>query len=107
MHGVLLPYPNGLDEDIKHKVWEYRDSGRDGEFFSKDTLTALFDGYSGNYIVIGHVIDKTEDWEGFYNPIQLLEPPSYNVELMYELVRLLSLNHEDYHPNWLVISHYT
>ncbi|MBN7763698.1 hypothetical protein JYP52_21400 [Nitratireductor aquibiodomus] len=81
MFGVILDYEQA------HSVWRhddpaypslfdvlepYMDDAFKTETNPKDGLTVLYDGMSGKYIAIGHVIAKTGNFEHFENPVSAI-----------------------------------
>jgi len=103
MYGVLLPFVPEYNNELFEP---YIDSAFEKETNPKDGLTALDDGMNGEYIAIGHVVAKSQNHEGLHEPIKLLKPPEYNDEALHKLVTGLGLDHTQFNPGWIVLSHY-
>lgn len=74
----------------------------------KDGLTCLYDGMNGEYIAIGHVIEKTSNHEELSGPISLNKLPTPSPEAMVSLGSLLNRLGVDQQVNeigWHVIQH--
>jgi len=86
MIGVVLPGDTFGDDAYDH-LEPYRDSAFDG-IKHHDGLCVLYDGMNGSYVAIGKVIAKTEDGQGFEEPITFPALPVETIEDAHEIVDL-------------------
>lgn len=113
MFGCLLGYNElkkkhaGAD-DLYSKIEDYTDNAFKPEVNPKDGLTVLYDGANGKYVAIGHVIAKTENWQGFRDPITLPSPDAYeeHADAVADLLIELGVDPLEHDCKFLVISHY-
>lgn len=68
MWGALLPYKEFRER--YEELEPYMDSAFKA-IHHHEGLCVLFDGMCGKYVAIGHVIAKSENGEGFPNPIKI------------------------------------
>lgn len=111
MFGCLLDY-----DELKAKnggsIWDkiepYTDNAFKPEFNPQDGLTVLYDGANGEYVAIGHVVAKTENWQGFRKPITLPSLDDYeaHADAVADLLIKLGVDPLDHDCKFLVISHY-
>lgn len=107
--GVVLPY----DGDLFEQCEPYNpDADRESAVNRKGNMTVLFDGMSGEYIVVGHVIAHTEDGQAFEEIVTINEPSRtlaiWNDELDAALSDIGAYREPSRCiPCWHVISHYT
>lgn len=101
IYGTLLPY--SACEDHYDALEPYMDDG------GKDGVSVLYDGMNGQYVAVGHVLAKSEDDQGFEEPIHTFEAEKkvgdYRkaaMKLLDEIGVVPSLSGFQ----WLVISHY-
>ena len=103
MWGVLLPF----DEFSEREDFEpYHDSAFKG-IHHHDGLCILSDGMNGKYMAIGHVLDKTSNFEGFDKPISLIGQPELDFDVFERIQKLIKrqLKMEEV-CGWMVVSHY-
>lgn len=110
MFGCLLDYDELKTKNggsIWDKIEPYTDNAFKPEFNPQAGITVLYDGANGKYVAIGHVVAKTENWQGFQKPIELpsSRPPPSETAAIFELMKELKVAHR-YEPSWFVISHY-
>lgn len=104
MIGALFPY-----EAFKGKYEElepYLDSAFDG-IHHHNGICVLFDGMNGKYVAVGKVLAKTENWQGFEEPIAA--KGSLKAKEIEEFAKVLDLANKpepDFRIAPLVISHY-
>jgi len=103
MWGMIFTFDEFKDrEDFE----PYMDSAFKG-IHHHDGLCVLADGMNGEYTVIGHVIDKTANYEGFSKPIQLYGYPAIDFDVFERVQNLIGRRlKDDEICGWLVISHY-
>lgn len=106
MHGVLLPLKDDLADEQFDLLLEYRDNAFNPEFNPKDGLTVLCDGMFGEYIAIGHVVAKSENYEGLDAPVSLSSVPDYDSEALHSIMAALGFDPVQCNAGWLVVSHY-
>lgn len=96
--GTKIPYKDLSYEQVE----EYCDSAFKPK---KQGFVCLFDGMNGKYIFAGDVIASTENYEGFYVPIELdtLKEEHINI-IKKELEQKLGLNNPE--VKYWVVSHY-
>lgn len=99
--GVEIPYEKHSDQYDKYE--KYMDSAFDEK---REGITCLLDGMNGEYIILGHVMAKTEDWAGFNNPIvipQDLEGYSVYNDTKRDLKDLFGITEK---LKFIIVSHY-
>jgi hypothetical protein len=104
MIGAVFPYTafKGKYEELE----PYTDSAFKG-IHHHNGICVLFDGMGGNYVAIGKVLAKTENFEGFYEPV--FPEGDLSVSELEEFGNVLEHANEhvtDFVIKPLVISHY-
>lgn len=103
MWGVLLPY--SADDAVYDQCDPYLDSAFDPAVNAKNGITVLFDGMCGEYIAVGHVVDKTENYRGFERPISIGRPKRAWKDGLRAAIAEIGVVAAP-KPAWLVVSHY-
>lgn len=104
MIGAVFPYEAFAGKSDELDPW--MDSYREG-IKGKNGITVLYDGMGGRYVAVGKVLAKTENFEGFYEPV--LPEGDLSVSELEEFGNVLELANEhvtDFVIKPLVISHY-
>lgn len=100
--GTKLPFPELTDSDpTYHKYEKWCDSAYKPR---KKGMVCLFDGMNGEYIVLGHVVASTGNWEPFEKPISASVSKEVRESVKEELTRLFGLVNPTV-KTWIV-SHY-
>lgn len=68
MIGAVLPY--GPFQGKSDELDPWRDSAFKG-IEHRNGITVLYDGMNGEYVAVGKVLAKTENWRGFEDPVPL------------------------------------
>jgi hypothetical protein len=106
VYGANLPYKRFTE--IQEKIISlYTDSAFEISTNPKDGLTILDDGMSGTYIIIGVVIAKTENHQGFDEPIEITGiPPEYDRAALFKLINDLDYDATEVKYKYIVVSYY-
>jgi len=101
INGALLPYEEFKDryDDLE----PYMDSAFKGIHHHKG-LCVIFDGMNGKYVAIGRVLAKTENHQGFDDPITVAQGSHHDEDVLRALVEALA--GRDVEIRTHVISHY-
>jgi hypothetical protein len=104
MIGAVFPYSAFAGKSDELDPW--MDSYREG-IKGKNGITVLYDGMGGGYVAIGKVLAKTQDHEGFYEPV--FPEGDLSASELEEFGNVLELAKEhltDFRIQPFVISHY-
>ena len=93
--GVKLPYE-------KHGMYERFEDLMDSAYDKKrEGLTCIFDGMSGKHVILGHVIAKSDNHEGFDEPITVDPTPTDIWNVIQDLMKY-KINEN---PKIIIVSH--
>lgn len=114
VHGLMLPYKEAHDtmlsyggiedEDDAYDFYEpYTDSAYEG-IHHHEGLCVLSDGMNRKYFFVGRILTKTDNYEGFDEPIEIPSLDKVGDDVLKELIKAkLGLEGE---MKSYVISHY-
>lgn len=122
--GAKVPYPK-LEDGEEDRLYELYE--KPASFYHKPSeplnnengITAILDGMGGTYMIVGHILDRTHDYDGFNsNPVVLPRSPTVggpdDNTLEYLKWRnaietcLKEYGHTDpVELNWMVVNNYT
>ena len=93
------------DEVYDQIIEEYRDSAFEG-IKHKNKLCVIMDGMCGKYVIIGHVIAKSdENQQGLEKVIAIQALPSkLKKQIKTNLREIFDIEEN---PQWLIVNHYT
>ncbi|MDB5707833.1 MAG: hypothetical protein JWN66_4949 [Sphingomonas bacterium] len=106
LFGVILPY-----ESINYERAEpYLDSAFEATANPSGNITVLLDGMSGEYAALGHVVQKTANFEGFPAPISIDDFPTSDINQwaadIMEAMIAIGIPTAPHRFGWHVVSHY-
>lgn len=104
MWGAVFPFKEFRERYDDFEL--YQDSAFKG-IHHHNGLCVLYDGMNAKYFAIGHVLHKTENYEGFESPVALLGQPVLDFNVFQRIQEVIGRQlTNDEHVGWLVISHY-
>lgn len=111
LYGAILDYDevNRENDDDYDDGYERCEPFFVDDSFDPEKVGILYDGMSGKYVAIGHIIARTEDYQHFHSPISLSEHETRLAEWAtdtLEVIRVLGLDPANRKFGWHVISHY-
>ena len=100
--GVKLPFPKGEEGETAFQKYEaWMDSAYEPK---KSGMVVLFDGRNGEYIIAGHVLDSTPNWEGFDEPVDLSKAEKITNDVKRDLKAHFNIT--DIEVKTWVVTHY-
>jgi hypothetical protein len=103
--GTKLPYD--LFKDKFDQLEPYMDDAFEG-IHHHDRLCVLYDGMNGGYVIIGKILAKTKNHQGFEQPIILNDTSTMRLiqgDITYLLFNKLKLD-TTFEVNLIVVTHY-
>lgn len=123
IYGIVFPYPEDKDTDWQDRVYDdYGSSFYDKPsqpMNRKNDCVVILDSMSGNYMVVGHVLDRTYGYDGTFSNTPVIIPEGAAGCSSDELVKYIKLHSDldntlvdlelksDAKAQWMVLQHYT
>lgn len=109
LFGVLLPYT--ICKEHYDALEPYTDNAFEPSFNPKNDLTVLYDGMNGDYVMIGHVVAKSENYRFFVKPISLVDHWGVDHDgdkegAVIKLLESIGISPSQGKWGWHIVSHY-
>lgn len=105
MLGALLPYAAFKSDGWHDRLEPYMDNAFN-DLQHYDGLCVLWDGMNGKYVAIGKVLAKSDNHQGFAEPIVLNGLAPAEVTELYDKIKAIIPPGLSFKVQRLVISHY-